>query len=154
MIPASLRTVLSLGAAFSVGVLVTWGLFQRFSTKPAEASILSTSPAPQVAASPSPTPPDESFVAEATPSPAASANPSPSLIQQALNYNKELYDKYPGLQPPLVNTDGRNLGPEALQRMQSPTILPNPGGSPAASVSPNQPSVLDSLTRQSPTPNP
>ena len=146
MIPASFRTVLSLVAAFLVGVLVTWGLFERFSTKPAEASVSTTSPAPQVAASTSPTPPAESFVAEVKPSPTPSVSASPEsqengfpsgVTQSALNYNKELYKKYPGLQPPVINTDGRDLGQEALQRMQGPpTVLTNPGGVPLAPATP------------------
>jgi hypothetical protein len=74
----------------------------------------------------------------------SSASPTPQqnglplgVTQDALNYNRELYRKYPGLKPPLINSDGRDLGPEARVQMQAPpTMLPTPTPSPGVSVSP------------------
>jgi hypothetical protein len=51
--------------------------------------------------------------------------------------NMELYKRLPGAQPPLINYDGRDLGPEALQMIQSPRpTLAFPGVNPNASVTP------------------
>jgi hypothetical protein len=151
MIPDSLRPVLNVAAGLVVGFLVAWGLFERLSTKSGGASVLpapvsSAASSPQLAPSSSPRRADEDVVTEANPS--ATVSPSPSATGQqnglplgvtrgALNYNKELYQKYPGLKPPLINTDGRDLGPEARRQFEGPpNMLPNVSASPAVSVKP------------------
>jgi hypothetical protein len=157
MIADSLRPILFAAAGLVVGFLVAWGLFERLSTKSAGASVLpaatsSTVSSPgargrapsQVEAGASRSSTEENVATEANPS--ATVSPSPSavvqqnglplgVIQGALNYNKELYQKYPGLNPPQINTDGRDLGAGATQQMREPpTMLPTP--SPGVSVSP------------------
>jgi hypothetical protein len=150
MIPDALRPVLNLAVGVSLGFLVAWGFFARFSNKSGSAPV-----SPELTSTPSlasalptatPKPVDENIVTETnsvasvSPSPASSGqrNGLPQgVTQDALNYNKELYRKYPGLRPPLINTDGRDLGPEAREQMQAPpTMLPNPTPSPGVSVSP------------------
>ncbi len=42
--------------------------------------------------------------------------------------NMDIYKRLPGVQPPLINQDGRSLGPEALQMLQtSRAEVPFPG---------------------------
>lgn len=152
MIADSLRPILFMVAGLVVGFLVAWALFERLSTKSVGASVLpaptsSTAYSPgargrapsQVTSNANPRPTEENVATEANPS--ATVSPSPSAVvqqnglplgvtQDALNYNKELYQKYPGLNPPQINTDGRDLGAEATQQMQDPpTMLPTPSRS-------------------------
>jgi hypothetical protein len=49
----------------------------------------------------------------------------------------EAYTKLPGVQPPLINRDGRDMGREAIQMLETPREeVPFPGGIPSASASP------------------
>jgi hypothetical protein len=49
----------------------------------------------------------------------------------------DVYARLPGIQPPLINRDGRDLGPEATQMLEAPREeVPFPGGIPSASASP------------------
>jgi hypothetical protein len=51
--------------------------------------------------------------------------------------NMDVYKRLPGVQLPLINMDGRDLGPEALQMIQNQTEeKPFPGGIPSASATP------------------
>lgn len=150
MIAAALRPALTLTAGMAIGFLLAWGLSGHFSSKSESASvspIAASSPLlPQVVATSTPDFADEKTTNEVNPAPALSPTSSPDgqqtglplgVTRDALNYNRALYQKYPGLKPPLINTDGRDIGPEAKEKMQaSPTLLPNPGSGPEASVSP------------------
>jgi hypothetical protein len=73
--------------------------------------------------------------------------------------NPEVYNRLPGVQPPLINRDGRDLGPEALQMLQNlQEEKPFPGGIPSASATPMPfPQTVEEANRQagsyaSPTP--
>jgi hypothetical protein len=73
--------------------------------------------------------------------------------------NPEVYNRLPGVQPPLINRDGRDLGPEALQMLQNlQEEKPFPGGIPSASATPMPfPQTVEEINRQagsyaSPTP--
>jgi hypothetical protein len=73
--------------------------------------------------------------------------------------NPEVYKRLPGVQPPLINRDGRDLGPEALQMLQNlREEKPFPGGIPSASATPMPfPQTVEEINRQagsyaSPTP--
>jgi hypothetical protein len=157
MIPDSLRPILFLAAGLLVGFLVAWGLFERLSTKSGGGSGLQTATSsvssapdtrgrPPFQARPSPGTAEENVGTEDNPSAMVSASPSaiaqqnglpPGLTEDALKYNKELYQKYPGLKPPQINADGRDLAPEATQQLQAPpTLLASPTPGPAVSVSP------------------
>jgi hypothetical protein len=49
----------------------------------------------------------------------------------------DVYARFPGLQPPLINRDGRDMGPEAIQMLETPREeVPFPGGTSSASASP------------------
>lgn len=138
MSTVSLRPMVMLGAGVVIGLLIAWGLFGGFSIGSGNAAgTLAATPSqlgvePAVSATPSAT--AEAAVVEANPSPSGSASSSPTtqsnglplgVTKDAVNYNKEIYSRYPGLQPPVINTDGRNLGAEATQRMEGPpTMLP------------------------------
>ena len=132
-----------MAAGLVVGFLVAWGLFERLSTRSADAvcfvgaasstaySLGARGRAPsQVTSDAIPRPTEENIATEANPS--AAVSPSPSAVvqqnglplgvtQDALNYNKELYQKYPGLNPPQINTDGRDLGTGATQQIAGAT---------------------------------
>lgn len=148
MIPVSLRPVVTLGGGVVIGLLIGWGVIGHFSVGSSNHPVTPAATPSQLAlqpmASPTPSAAQQTVVAAIEPSPSATPSPGSEVsglplgvTQAALNYNKELYRKYPGLQPPLINTDGRNLGPEASQRLQGPpTMLPNPGGTPLTSASP------------------
>jgi hypothetical protein len=62
----------------------------------------------------------------------------------------DVYKRLPGVQPPLINRDGRDLGPEALQMLQTPREeVPFPGGWPSSSATPMPiPQTLDEINRQ------
>lgn|ERR1700722_19883071 len=140
----SLRPILTLGAGIVIGLLIAWGVFGRSSIGSANTPVVSAATPNQSGAST--TAIEQTLTLEATPSASASSSsslsPQPTGVplgvsKDALNYNKELYQKYPGLKPPLVNTDGRDLGPEARQQLQAPpTMLPTPTPGPGVSVSP------------------
>ena len=144
MIPASVRPVITLAGGVVIGLLIAWGLFGRFSIGSPNSATTPNQVAVQPTASPTPSVAEETNVADVKPSPFASASPEAQITglrsgvtQAALNYNKEIYSKYPGLQPPVINTDGRYLGTEALQRLQQPpTMLANPGGAPLVPATP------------------
>lgn len=164
MIGDSLRPILFAAAGLVVGFLVAWGLFERLSTRSAGASVLpaatsSTVSSPgarahapsQVEAGASRSSTEENVATEANPSATASPGVQQNglplgVTQDALNYNKELYQKYPGLNPPQINTNGRDLGAGATQQMREPPTMlptPSPGGSvsPFPLVFPNSPAV-------------
>lgn len=143
MISASLRPIITLGIGIVIGLLIAWGVIGRSSVGSTKAPV-STSVAPNPSELPAAAldtaSPNEGAVTDVA-SPTSSAFPTGSplpqsnglplgVTQNALNYNKELYNKYPGLQPPLINTDGRDLGPEATRRIEGPrTMLPYAGPS-------------------------
>jgi hypothetical protein len=166
MITDSLRPILFVAAGMVVGFLVAWGLFERLSSKSAGASVLPaptslTASSQQLTSKASRSPTEENVATETNPSEMVSPSASPvvqgnelplGVTQDSLNYNKELYQKYPGLNPPQINTDGRDLAPEASQQMQAPPILlSNPTPSPEVSASPfplvlpNRPSAQSAL---------
>jgi hypothetical protein len=147
---ASFRSILTLGLGIVIGLLIAWGVFGRSSTGPSNIPVVSSAAPNQseLQTGHPVTPPaiEQALTLEGKPSASVSSSSSPApqvsglplgVTKDALTYNKELYQKYPGLKPPLVNTDGRDLGPEARQQIQAPpTMLPNPTPSPGVSVSP------------------
>lgn len=64
--------------------------------------------------------------------------------------NSEVYKRLPGVQPPLINRDGRDMGPEAIQMVETPREpIPFPGGIPSASASPMPfPQTVEEINRQ------
>jgi len=144
----SLRPILTLSAGIVIGLLIAWGVFGRNSIGSPNTPVVPAATPNQSGLQPgaSTTAIEQTLTLEAKPSASASSSSSPApqvnglplgVTQDALNYNKNLYNKYPGLKPPLVNTNGRDLGPEARQQMQAPpTMLPNPTPGPGVSVSP------------------
>lgn len=140
----SLRPILTLGAGIAIGLLIAWGVFGRSSIGSPNTPVVSAATPNQSGGST--TAIEQTLTLEATALASASSSSSPprqqtglplGVTKDALNYNKELYQKYPGLKPPLVNTDGRDLGPEARQQMQAPaTMLPTPTPGPGVLVSP------------------
>jgi hypothetical protein len=144
----SLRPVLTLGAGIVIGILIAWGVFGRSSIGSPNTPVVSAVTPKQFGfpVGASPTAIEQTLTFEAKPSASAlsSASPTPQqnglplgVTQDALNYDRELYRKYPGLKPPLINSDGRDLGPEARKQVQGPpTMLPAPTPSPGVSVSP------------------
>jgi hypothetical protein len=74
--------------------------------------------------------------------------PTPKMVLQANGLpvgvtpdagipNPEVYKRLPGLQPPLINRDGRDIGQEAIQMLQTrQEETPFPGGIPSASATP------------------
>jgi hypothetical protein len=64
--------------------------------------------------------------------------------------NPEVYKRLPGLQPPLINRDGRNMGQEAIQMMETrQEETPFPGGIPSASATPMPfPQSVEEANRQ------
>lgn len=64
--------------------------------------------------------------------------------------NPEVYSRLPGVQAPLINRDGRDLGPEAVQMLQTHREeTPFPGGIPSASATPMPfPETLEEANRQ------
>ena len=51
--------------------------------------------------------------------------------------NMDVYKRLPGVQPPLINRDGRDLGPEAIQMMQiNRPEVPFPGTNPNVPLTP------------------
>jgi hypothetical protein len=74
--------------------------------------------------------------------------PTPKMVLQANGLpvgvtpdagipNPEVYKRLPGLQPPLINRDGRNMGQEAIQMLEThQEETPFPGSIPSASATP------------------
>jgi hypothetical protein len=62
----------------------------------------------------------------------------------------EAYQRLPGLQPPLINRDGRDIGPEAIQMLNNLNEeKPFPGGIPSASAAPMPfPQTVEEANRQ------
>jgi len=65
--------------------------------------------------------------------------------------NPEVYSRLPGVQAPLINRDGRDLGPEAVQMLRThQEETPFPGGIPSASATPMPfPQSAEEANRQS-----
>jgi hypothetical protein len=65
--------------------------------------------------------------------------------------NPEVYSRLPGVQSPLINRDGRDMGPEAVQMLQTyRQETPFPGGIPSASATPMPfPESVEEANRQS-----
>jgi hypothetical protein len=65
--------------------------------------------------------------------------------------NPEVYKRLPGLQPPLINRDGRDMGQEAIQMLEThQEETPFPGGIPSASATPMPfPQSVEEANRQS-----
>jgi hypothetical protein len=87
--------------------------------------------------------------------------PTPKMVLQANGLpvgvtpdagipNPEVYKRLPGLQPPLINRDGRDMGQEAIQMLethQEETLFP--GGIPSASATPMPfPQSVEEANRQ------
>ena len=72
------------------------------------------------------------------------------VTKEAGIVNPEVYKRLPGLQPPLINRDGRDLGPEALQMLNNlQEEKPFPGGIPSASATPMPfPQTVEEFNRQ------
>lgn len=61
----------------------------------------------------------------------------------------EAYKQLPGVQPPLINRDGRDIGPEAIQMLENRQEVPFPGGIPSASATPMPfPRTVEEANRQ------
>jgi hypothetical protein len=151
MISSPIRLTVLYAGGIAIAGLLVWGVFGR---SPKELANVVVTPA--TTPSPALTNPQGTSVSEPTgqniaaqPEPTARAIPSSSpgtnglplgVTKEATEYNKEVYAKLPGVKPPVINTDGRNLGPEAIAALQaSRTPVPFPGTNfPAAqgSVSP------------------
>ena len=119
--------------------LLVWGLVGRNS----KAERTQPEPTPSVALLPVATPtadrpiesPSPEVVALVTPQ--ASATPMIQQRQQTGTLplgvspnavNPEVYKKLPGVQPPLINYDGRDIGPEALNMLKTTREpVPMPG---------------------------
>jgi hypothetical protein len=165
IIPNSLRSLLTLAMGVIIGLLIAWAVFKGFSTGSAN-SLVGPSATPnqaelQASASTTPFASEKPDVVEATPSPSSTNSPGgqvnglpAGVTQEALNYNKELYQKYPGLQPPHINTDGRDLGQEATKSIQGPpTLLTNPAPSSVSAFTPAPIPLLNRNTGASPSPS-
>lgn len=65
--------------------------------------------------------------------------------------NPEVYKRLPGVQAPLINRDGRDIGPEAIQMLQNrQEEMPFPGVIPSASATPMPfPQSVEEANRQS-----
>jgi hypothetical protein len=65
--------------------------------------------------------------------------------------NPEVSERLPGVQAPLINRDGRDIGPEAIQMLQTHREeTPFPGGIPSASATPMPfPDSVEEANRQS-----
>jgi hypothetical protein len=62
----------------------------------------------------------------------------------------DAYKQLPGIQPPLINRDGRDMGPEAIQMLMNRQEVPYPGVVPSASATPIPfPKTLEEANRQS-----
>jgi hypothetical protein len=157
MFESSLRPLLLVTAGAVVGGLIAWGIMNRSeqarSAAPEATPALTdqrvvTPPAQKQdseALEPSETvsPSAETANAQPTASPAPSANTTVAesnglpLGVKPNTTNMEIYKRLPGAQPPLIDYDGRNLGPEAIQMLESPReTLPFPGANPNVSITP------------------
>ena len=87
--------------------------------------------------------------------------PTPKMVLQANGLpvgvtpdagipNPEVYKRLPGLQPPLINRDGRNMGQEAIQMLEThQEETPFPGSIPSASATPMRfPLSVEEANRQ------
>ena len=68
-----------------------------------------------------------------TPKMVLQANGLPVGVTQDAGIS-EAYQQLPGIQPPLINRDGRDMGQEAIQMLQNRQEVPYPGGIPSASA--------------------
>jgi hypothetical protein len=87
----------------------------------------------------------------ATPKTALQANGLPvGVTPDAGIPNPEVYKRLPGLQAPLINRDGRDIGQEAIQMLQThQEETPFPGGIPSASATPMPfPQSVEEANRQ------
>jgi hypothetical protein len=134
-----------------MGGLVAWGLMnrgqqaqeatltaQRVATPPAQTQ---NSETPDSSAIVSPSAETASAQPSASPAPSANTADTQSnglpLGVKPNTTNMEIYKRLPGAQPPLIDYDGRNLGPEALQMLETPReTLPFPGANPNVSITP------------------
>lgn len=167
MVVSNLRPFLLVLAGAAVGSLVTFGLLQHQPgnvTQSGEAPKTLRAPSP---ASREENPGAEPLVSDETQEPSEGAAslqqqaaleaakqhvpvrpiPKPTMAFQANGLPvgltpdagvSEVYKRLPGVQPPLINRDGRDLGPEAIQRFEAHTQeeTPFPGGVPSASGTP------------------
>jgi hypothetical protein len=87
--------------------------------------------------------------------------PTPKMVLQANGLpvgvtpeagvpNPDVYKRLPGLQPPLINRDGRDIGQEAIQMLEThQEETPFPGGIPSASATPMPfPQSVEEANRQ------
>ena len=154
MLQSHLGPLLLVTAGAAAGVLLTWGLMSyNHQAQPA-----TPSPSPALAfeqptparSHQSPHPVESSERARETPSNTeAAVQPTPSPTASARKYtglplgvrpgavNMDVYKRLPGVQPPLINTDGRDLGPEAIQMLETNRpAQPFPGANPNVSATP------------------
>ncbi|SRR5258707_2853835 len=173
MISSPIRlTVLCAGGIAIAGLLVC-GVFGRSPKELANVVVTPvTTPSPALTNAQGtslPEPAGQNVAAQ--PKPTASAIPSSSpgtnglplgVTKEAAEYNKEVYAKLPGIKPPVINTDGRSLGPEAIQALQATrTPVPFPGtdvpaaqGSVSPAPFPQTQSPLQQLLQQKVSPSP
>ena len=161
MLLSYLRPLLLVVAGAAVGGLVAWGLLSRSpKSRPtttqatlivlpqATPGVFPRTSEPEVLspANVAGTPETEEPPAEiAAPMPVPSLAPArPPLQSNGLPLgvspdavNMDVYKRLPGVQPPLINLDGRDLGPEAIQMLQTnrPEV-PFPGMNPNGPVTP------------------
>jgi hypothetical protein len=152
MTVSQLRPLLFFGAGAAVTSLIFLGLTSR--QQPAQQTNLAATGTPSQEgkkAAPSPSTTSDIVaadtpIAEASPSPTVEAKLAKPSASQSTNLplglrpdavNMDVYKKLPGVQPPLINWDGRNIGPEAIQMLEThrPEV-PFPGTNPNATVAP------------------
>jgi hypothetical protein len=61
----------------------------------------------------------------------------------------DAYKQLPGVQAPLINRDGRDMGPEAIRMLENRQEVPFPGGIPSTSATPMPfPRTVEEANRQ------
>ena len=150
-------------AGAAVGSLLTFGLLNRHAVqanqndlppRTVEAPLAAKQGVPEnsptASADPQETPDAQQIAAfQATRNPHVPARPLPTakLVFQTNGLpegvtpdagQSDVYKRLPGVQPPLINRDGRDLGPEAIQMMETRhnEEKPFPGGIPSTSGTP------------------
>jgi len=152
MLQSHLGPLLLVTAGVATGALLTYGLMShnhqaqpgtpspalaleqpmparsRQSPEPVESSERATETLSNTEAAFQPTPPPKAIARHYTGLP---LGVRPNAV------NMDVYKRLPGVQPPLINTDGRDLGPEATQMLETNRpAQPFPGVNPNVSVTP------------------
>jgi hypothetical protein len=155
MLQSYLGPLLLVTAGAAAGVLLTWGLMsynhqaQPATPSPSPALALEQPIPARTHQSPEPVESSERATETRSNTEAAVVQPTPSPTARARKYtglplgvrpdavNMDVYKRLPGVQPPLINTDGRDLGPEAIQMLETNRpVQPFPGANPNVSVTP------------------